>query len=209
MDKPLVRSALFNALEQAGSNGLEHDVLPQKVFEALGLAFEKSTFPANRYSVDPEAQYGKATNIRKAFWNVLGYRIYSDLRRGWRIVAPNLEQCGLLHIDYLDLDQICLDEALWEGHPILAGASPEKREAVARMLLDYMRRRLAIKVDYLKPEFQDSIRQQSSQSLINPWKIDDDEKLHHAAIVFPRARKKGHKEYGGDLFVSPRSSLGG
>ncbi len=205
----LVRSALFNALEQAGVNGLEHDVLPQKVFDALGLAFEKNTFPANRYSIDPEAQYGKATNIRKAFWNVLGYRIYSDLRRGWRIVAPNLEQCGLLHIDYLDLDQICSDEALWEGHPILAGASPEKREAVARMLLDFMRRRLAIKVDYLKPEFQESIRQQSSQNLINPWKIDDDEKLHHAAIVFPRARQRGHREYGGDLFVSPRSSLGG
>lgn len=205
----LVRSALFNALEQSGSSGLEHDVLPQKVFDALGLGFDKSIFPPDRYSVDPGAQYGKATNVRKAFWNVLGYRIYSDLRRGWRIVAPNLEQCGLLHIDYLDLDQICADEALWQGNPVLAAANPEKREEVSRLLLDFMRRRLALKVDYLKPEFQESIRQQSSQNLISPWKIDEDEKLHHAAIVFPRAKQKGHKEYGGDVFLSPRGTLGG
>lgn len=205
----LVRSALFNALEQAGEFGLEHDVLPQKVFEALGLGHTKKIFPAIRYSIDPMAQYGKATNIRKAFWNVLGYRVYSDLRRGWRIVAPNLEQCGLLHIDYLDLDVICADESLWEGNSILGAASPEKRREISLTFLDYMRRRLAIKVDYLKPEFQESLRQQSSQNLISPWKIDDDEKLHHAAVVFPRAKKKGQKEYGGDLFISPRSSLGG
>lgn len=205
----LVRSALFNALEQSGASGLEHDVLPQKVLEALGLGFETHTFPPERYSIDPTAQYGKATNIRKAFWNVLGYRIYSDLRRGWRIVAPNLEQCGLLHIDYLDLDQICADDGLWQGHPILAGVSPGKRSEVSRLLLDFMRRRLAIKVDYLKPEYQESIRQQSSQNLISPWKIDEDEKLHYAVIVFPRAKQKGHKEFGGDIFLSPRGSLGG
>jgi len=205
----LIRSALYNALERAGLSGLDHDVLPQKVFDALGLGFDNKIFPAKRYSVDPSAQYGKATNIRKAFWNVLGYRIYSDLLRGWRIVAPNLEQCGLLNIGYLDIDAICSDETLWVRHAILAGASPETRKSVSVMLLNYMRRRLAIKVDYLKPEFQESIRQQSSQNLIKPWKIDDDEKLHHAAIVFPRARNKGQKEYGGDLFVSPRSSVGG
>lgn len=205
----LVRSALFNALEQAGEAGLEHDVLPQKVFDALGLGHEKKIFPPSRYSVDPGAQYGKATNIRKAFWNVLGYRIYSDLRRGWRIVAPNLEQCGLLRIEYLDLDEICADESIWEGNLILAAASPEKRREIIKIFLNYMRHRLAIKVDYLKPSFQDSIRQQSSQHLISPWKIDDDEKLHHAAVVFPRARKKGQQEYGGDIFISPRSLLGG
>lgn len=203
----LIRSALFNALALAGPDGLQHDVLPQKVFDALGIGFDRKVFPPQRYSIDPDAQYGKATNIRKAFWNVLGYRIYSDLRRGWRIVAPNLEQCGLLHIDYLDLDKIRVDDDLWEGHPILAGATPQTREGITRLILNFMRHRLAIKVDYLKPEFQESIRQQSSQNLITPWKIDDDEKLHHAAIVFPRARQRGQREYGGDIFVSPRGSL--
>lgn len=204
----LIRSALFNALDQAGSSGLEHDVLTQKVFDALGLGFEKKTFPTERYSVDPTAVYGKATNIKKAFWNVLGYRIYSDLRRGWRIVAPNLEQCGLLQIDYLDLDQISADEGLWQGHPILAGAGTDKRLEVSKMLLDFMRRKLAIKVDYLRPEFQESIRQQSSQNLISPWKIDEEEKLHHAAVVFPRQKIKDQREYGGDVYLSPRSSFG-
>jgi hypothetical protein len=39
---------------------------------------------------------------------------------------------------------------------------------VAKTLLDYMRRELAIKVDYLDPHAQERIQQQSSQRLIDP-----------------------------------------
>jgi len=35
---------------------------------------------------------------KRAFRDVLCYRLYRDLKRGWRIIAPNLEQCGLLEI---------------------------------------------------------------------------------------------------------------
>ncbi len=38
---------------------------------------------------------------------MLGYRLYRDLRRGWRITSPNLEQCGLLEIGYQSLDEVC------------------------------------------------------------------------------------------------------
>ncbi len=38
------------------------------------------------------------------FEHLVEYRLYEDLRRGWRIVQPNLEQCGLLEIQYDSLE---------------------------------------------------------------------------------------------------------
>ena len=43
--------------------------------------------------------------------DVVGYRVYRDLRRGWRINAPNLEQCGLIEIDYAELDAVAAERA--------------------------------------------------------------------------------------------------
>ncbi len=204
----LIRSALCNALHMAGDVGLEHDVLAQKVFLALGLGFETKEFPAERFSVDPLAKFSKADNIRKAFWHVLAYRIYSDLRRGWRIVAPNLEQCGLLRIEYRDAQAICDDEETWRHNVRLAGISATDRMQIVKMVLDYLRSHLAIKVDYLRRDFQDSLRQQSSQYLIDPWKIDEYETMHYASIAFPCAKQGEGRKTRENIFISARSGLG-
>ncbi|MCF8112187.1 MAG: DEAD/DEAH box helicase [Desulfobacteraceae bacterium] len=196
----LLRSALFNAASKA-PDGLEHDVLAGKVYESLDLPFTAFAREV------PDFQGGrKYRMIKEAFQNVLGYRLYHDLRRGWRIVAPNLEQCGLLRIEYLDLDQICAKEELWGGHPALMTAAPETRKNIARVLLDYARRGLATRVDYLNPDFQERIRQRSNQFLIWPWSIDEDERMTAASCLFPRSKRPG--ESGGNLFVSPRAAFG-
>jgi hypothetical protein len=124
--------------------------------------------------------------VERDLRNVLGDRLYRDLKRGWRITSPNLEQCGLLEIRYPALDEICRDEELWATRSAaLVTASPETRFKIARVLLDFMRRELAIKVDYLDQRFQESIQQQSSQLLIAPWAIDENETMEFAAILFP------------------------
>src|SRR5205807_1044288 len=124
----------------------------------------------------------------KAFRDVLGYRLYRDLKRGWRVTSPNLEQCGLLEIRYLSLDELCGAVEEWKGtHPALAAASPATRRQVAKVLLDYLRRELAIKVNYLDRTFQEQIQQKSSQRLIDPWAIDENEAraLEYASVAFP------------------------
>jgi hypothetical protein len=68
--------------------------------------------------------------------------------RGWRITSPNLEQCGLLRIDYRSLQDLCAADEDWQGtHPALALADAETRVKIAKVLLDHMRRELAIKVE--------------------------------------------------------------
>ena len=196
----LLRAALYHAVESAGEAGLTHDRLAQRVFEALAL-------PLEYYAVNPEVKFKARDDTERALREVLAYRLYRDLRRGWRVTAPNLEQCGLLEIHYQSLDALCAADEEWASlHPALAMATPEHRFQVAKTLLDYLRRELALKVDYLDPAQQERIQQQSSQSLIEPWAIDENEVLEHAKIVFPRSTQRA--DYGGNLYLSPRGGFG-
>jgi len=199
----LLRSAIYRAVQQAGSAGVYHDILPQKVFDALGLDF-------SLYAVDPTVRFAQKNETERALREALGYRIYRDLKRGWRITSPNLEQCGLLDIEYTSLGDVCSAEDLWQNvHPALAGASLETRQQVCRVLLDFMRRELAIKVDYLNSNYQESLKQLSSQRLSPPWAIDESEKLEHAAVLFPRSRQsQGNDDYGGNVYLSARGGFG-
>src|SRR5690606_7645090 len=88
----------------------------------------------------------------------------------------------------------------------LAGASPETRCCIAKTLLDFMRRELAVQVDYLDATKQETIQQQSSQRLIAPWALDENEILEHSATLYPRASRQG--DSGGDVFVTARSGFG-
>jgi ATP-dependent helicase YprA (DUF1998 family)/very-short-patch-repair endonuclease len=198
----LLRSALYRAVYEAGPDGLRHDELTQKVFNTLNL-------PLELYAVDPNVRFQALADTQRALRNVLGYRLYLDLKRGWRITSPNLEQCGLLEIKYASLDEVCEAEDLWqECHPALVTADPETRKKVAKVLLDYMRRELAIKVDYLNREFQERIQQQSNQHLKLPWAIDENEKMQFATILYPRSRSRSKKDFRGNIYLSERSGFG-
>jgi very-short-patch-repair endonuclease len=196
----LLRSALYRAASDAGDGGLRHEDVTQAVFAALQLDIAD-------YAADPDVKFQAAKETQKALRDVLGYRLYRDQRRGWRITLPNLEQCGLLHTDYLSLDDLCAAEEEWaECHELLAEATPETREAVSRTLLDWMRRALALKVNYLEGDSQERIRAQSDQRLRPPWGIDDKEQMEAASVVLPRSRRP--KDYGGYEYLSGRSGFG-
>lgn len=196
----LIRAAVYKAVQSAGTQGLEHDLLADEVFKAISL-------PKEYYARDPEVRYQAEKDTERAFRDVLAYRVYRDLKRGWRIVAPNLEQCGLVELQYLSLSELCQDEPLWNNaHDALKSATPEKRQTIAKVLLDFMRRELAIKVDYLEPFFQDRLRQRSNQRLNPPWAIDENERMEHASTLFPRPGTRD--DYRGYVYLSARGGFG-
>lgn len=200
----LLRGALYNALSGRGSEGVRHSELTQLVFESLDLSLDE-------YASNPEASKGLAKmETERALRNVLGYYLYRDLKRGWRVNAPNLEQTGLLEIEYLSLDELAGDSEQWaNSHPAIAQADKETRLFILKTLLDWMRRELAIKVSYLDQQEQEKILQQSGQRLIPPWGFDENEQtkqLTHASVLYPRSRKP--RDYGGDTYLSVRSGFG-
>lgn len=196
----LLRSALYKAVATAGSDGIAHDELTQRVYKALDLSLEL-------FAREPGVQFAQRTDTERAFRNVLGYRLYRDQKRGWRITSPNLEQCGLLKIEYPSLMELCQSEDFWSGtHAALTGATPETREQISRALLDYLRRELAIDVDYLTTEFFERLQQQSSQRLREPWSIDEQERPEIASVVFPRGRRPHDRQF--YTYLSGRSGFG-
>ena len=74
--------------------------------------------------------------------------------------------------------------------------------------MDYLRRELAIKVDALSPQYQERVQRLSSQYLIDPWALDENEvqNMEHAAILLPRPSRP--RDYGGNVYVSARGGFG-
>lgn len=196
----MLRSALYRAACAAGPSGIGHDDLALSVFKTLDL-------PKDVYAQNPDIAFQGLKSTNEALMNVIGYRLYRDLKRGWRISAPNLEQCGLLEIGYESLDEVCRADDVWKGcHQALVSADPETRKRACTVLLDFMRRGLAIQVDYLDPSYQERMRRQSNQYLVGAWAIGEHEKLEHASILIPRSRKP--TDYLGYLYMGPRSGFG-
>lgn len=174
----LLRAAIYQAVQQSDPNRpLDYISMPQAVFKAIDL-------PQESYARDVASFSSARRRNEQAFIDLLEYRIYEDLRRSWRITQPNLEQCGLLEIDYLDLNELCAADQFWQGHPLLAQASPSQREQVSRTVLNYMRRELAIDAPFLQPEKQPEFTKRINDQLNEHWKFDDHERLRSASIFY-------------------------
>lgn len=180
-----VRGALYRALAAAGPHGLRHDALPQAVEEALGL-------PMEVFARNPGAKYSQRESARSALRAVLAYRVHADLERGWRITMPNLTQTGLLRFDYTDLAEIAADEECWQGtHEALTGDVPEHREDIARVLLDELRRSLAVDEPLLTQEGFDQLLRQSEAHLQGVWALPQREPRVPSRVAFPGGGPKG------------------
>lgn len=199
----LLRAALYKAVSTAGPSGLSHDGLELAVFRALQAMGVNDT----HYAREPGLLYAAAEQTNAALRSVLSYRIYRDQERGWRITAPNLEQCGLLVVDYLSIKEIAADPVIWKDcHEALVGAAPQVRETVCRTLLNFMRQELAIRVDALDGVAQEQMRSRSDQRLAAPWAIDENETLVRSRVLYPRSR--GAREAEDAVFLSKWSGFG-
>jgi hypothetical protein len=198
----LLRAALQKAVREAGPRGLRHDELVPRVFDALAL-------PVALYARDPGVRFAAREEADRALRKVLEYYLYRDLKRGWRVSSPNLEQCGLLDIDYAALGDICAAEDLWEKkHHALATALPAHRERVCRVLLDHLRRELAIETPVLRQVDQEGILQLSQQHLGESWGVDDGEVFERSRVAWPRRKTEQDKTFDRGLFLSERGGLG-
>ncbi|WP_225226191.1 DEAD/DEAH box helicase [Komarekiella delphini-convector] len=168
-----LRAALLGALQAKGE--LTHSELASVVVQQMGLS-------QSDYAEQP-AEYGRGKQRNEEiFRKLIEYRLYEDLRRGWRIVQPNLEQCGLLVIEYDGLQEACTDNALWQKyrHQVLLQATPEERFIAAQTLLNLLRRSLAINAPLLQQEKREQLKSEVIPVIKQTWAFDENEQLHQA-----------------------------
>ncbi len=183
----MLRSALWRAVTQAGDEGIRHGELPQRVFDAMALPRELYAADADQHEI---AQQRTDRTMRK----VLEYRLYRDFERGWRITQPNLEQVGLLRVDYEYLPELAADLQAWAGcHPALADSTPDERQHALRVLLDYVRQELGLYVGVLHTAEQDSLERNADQHLTGTWSLRG-EKLVPATEVATWSRDSRDKK---------------
>ena len=197
-----LRAGIRKALETAVDGILDYATLGHAIFNTLALPFRDY---GNRDS-EPELAAVRRT-YERAFEDYLFFRALADLRRSWRIVLPNLEDCALLEIDYLDLDEIATEDKFWADVDIVNEIPPSERRAFLASVLDYFRLEYAIHSEnFLLPgrlrEFERRFREQ----LKPPWTLDADEELAAPAVIrldpLHRTARVPNKSMG------PTSSLG-
>ncbi len=94
-------------MQRVGGDGLRYDELTQHVERAMNL-------PLVHYANDPDIRGPLVEETRRALRSVLGYLLYRDLQRGLRLTSPNLEECGLLRIEYVGVLDLAADDKYWQ-----------------------------------------------------------------------------------------------
>lgn len=186
----LLRCALYAALKQ--DSELTFSEVAKRVVECSGLTIRDI---ARNPELAPES--AAARDVWKVFTDLTEYRLYEDLRRGWRVVQPNLEHVGLLRIEYRGLEALCAGEKYWQFHPNVARLSPAERETMVRAVLDQFRRKLAISRRCLEETEQQQIRKRVEQQLNEFWGLDSNaNELRPAArYVLPGRSNQPAKGY--------------
>lgn len=118
----LLRAGILAALDVTSGTGLTHDKVGEAVQTALGFVgtnFERRS----DWMVDPAIKGAGVMDAEKAIREGLSHRFWIDQRRGWRFTNPNLEQLGLVHAEYLYLEDMCNDSEVFADVPLLSNAT--------------------------------------------------------------------------------------
>jgi len=141
----LVRAGFLGALQAAGDRGLRSDELGAAQQKALGFDHPTPEIRAE-WLQEPGLKGFNLQEAEGTLRQILAYRVWFDQRRGWRYTNPNLEQLGLVAVEYLGLDALAADDAEFaDAHPLLKHANAQVRANLYGELLDHLRKWMAIK----------------------------------------------------------------
>ncbi|MGO9288160.1 MAG: DEAD/DEAH box helicase [Polyangia bacterium] len=187
----LIRAGFLGALGAAGPGGLSSDQLGLAQQRALGFD-RPSPEIRGEWLQEPTLRGFNLQDAEATLRQVLAYRVWFDQRRGWRFTNPNLEQLGLVKVDYEGIEALAADQELFAGCPeVLRRASPEVRVRVYRELLDHLRKGMAVRSQVLEATTIEQLLAKSHSRLRAPWGFGLDEKPPRARwlMVDPPSRR--------------------
>jgi hypothetical protein len=177
IDTVKIRSAIYHAVNNSGGSTLSFEQIGNAVFTTLGLSQQE-------IAVSPSEFPGPKRENEKVFKDFLVYQVLEDLRRSWRVVLPNLEQCGLLKVRYTYLEESSKDDSLWKEVSLLKDLSPEGRVEFIQQILDYFRKQYAIRCeDYLTSQKIENNVSLINQKLADPWNYKSNKKPREAGYI--------------------------
>jgi superfamily II DNA/RNA helicase len=165
-----LRAAIYSALNNNPAKSLDYSNIAQEVYSALGLN---------------QALYAKAPSDfaylmkdnEEAFKYQIMYRLLYDLKRGWRVILPNLEQCGLLQIEYRHLKELANDLNYWKDVELLNIMSADELYDFLFQLMDFFRKNYALSHTSLEPGEIERRYNIIKEKIKPEWGLDKNEQI--------------------------------
>lgn len=172
LDVIKLRSSLHHTLRNNSGRILDHTNIATEIFKFLSLKQDE-------YASSPSDFPGTVKDNEDALKDYIMYRILYDLRRGWRVILPNLEQCALLEIYYRHLKENCEIETAWKDIPFVCDLTVDERIDFIRSILDYFRQEYAIHSEnYLSRAAIESKAKNIKERLKPPWTFEKEEEIN-------------------------------
>lgn len=182
-----LRSALYYAVKN-NPNGLNIHEIADKVFDELKL--DENAF-ALYPSADPD--FPDDENQR-AIKDYILYRIFQDLKRGWRYTIPNLEQTALLKVEYKNLDKLAAFDDKFKGIYFFESLNAEVRKEILFQVLNFFRTNYAIQHRILQYKAETENFLKNKLDVKKLWSLDHNETIDsptHMASVVPKQKIRG------------------
>lgn len=169
-----LRAAITKALEKFGQ--LDYTNIADRVFECLNI-------PQDQFAKSPATFPGPKKENADAFKDFVIYRLLHDLRRSWRVVLPNLEQCALLNIEYKYLDSSVNEDHLWEGFDLLRVMNSRQRKDFLHQIFDFFRKSYALSYSMLESSAINHNEKRIKEKLKDPWTLEDSDKIEYPSHI--------------------------
>ena len=131
----LVRSAIHRSGRKAWADRIWTSLAPKRSTRCAESRGFHARTGAPRANPD-------GTRRGSALIEVLEYRAIADLARAWRVIQPDLEQCGLVSIEYEGLSELAAGTRDGTKFQPWRRPASQAREFVLRAILNYLRRKL-------------------------------------------------------------------
>lgn len=184
-----LRSALYAALKN-NPEGLKIHTIADKVFDELHLSEKYFAVQPSQDPDFPDYENSRAIKI------YITYRIFQDLKRGWRYTLPNLEQTALLEIEYENLEKLCKMNDKFSGIHFFEAIQPEERFEILLQLLNFFRTNYSIHHRYLvedRSETENLLKNKLDEKKL--WSLDSKESIetptYMVSVIPGRSTQKG------------------
>ncbi len=177
-----LRAALYKTIKHS-DNSLNIENIAEKVLEVLKLK-EKDYANPNYMSGDPD--FPEIENI-KAIKTYILYRLFQDLKRGWRYTLPNLEQTALLKIKYFRLEKLASLDDRFKDIVLFNKATPEERLEMLEQFLNYFRTNFSLYhniLDDKRLEMESLLQNRLDPNKL--WSLDHNEKMDSPTYLVSR-----------------------
>lgn len=177
-----IRNAIWNAVANS-KDSVDASNIGRLTFEALNLQ-------PIEYLHQPKKGHA-LMDQQNIFVRFLETKIYDDLLNNWTVIMPNLEDCGLLSIEYKYLhDEITGnngEERLYDIET-LQGLSDEEKEEFIIQILDYFRHRGCMKSANRTESAVQDLSKQIRDNLKSPWTLDENERIDASRYLYLEKR---------------------